>query len=58
MTAVRALGVAIGLIILWQAAILIFQPPPFMLPSPALVLDALLRRPDLWQVHAVATLAA
>ena len=58
MTAVRALGVAIGLIIIWQAAILIFQPPPFMLPSPALVLDALLRRPDLWQVHAVATLAA
>jgi putative hydroxymethylpyrimidine transport system permease protein len=58
MIALRALGVAVALVIVWQASILIFQPPPFMLPAPMAVLDALLGRPDLWQVHAPSTLAA
>jgi putative hydroxymethylpyrimidine transport system permease protein len=58
MIAVRALGVAIGLIIIWQAVIFVLQPPSYMLPPPADVLDALVSRPDLWQVHAVATLTA
>jgi putative hydroxymethylpyrimidine transport system permease protein len=56
MIAVRAVFVAIGLIIIWQAIVLIFRPPPFMLPPPADVLAALEARPELWQVHAVTTL--
>jgi putative hydroxymethylpyrimidine transport system permease protein len=56
MIAVRALFVAIGLVVIWQAVILIFAPPPYILPSPAKVLAALEARPDLWQVHAVTTL--
>jgi putative hydroxymethylpyrimidine transport system permease protein len=54
--ALRALAVAIGLIVIWQAIILIFAPPPFMLPGPLAVLAALRDRPDLWRVHAVVTL--
>ena len=57
MIAVRAVFVAIGLVVLWQAVIVIFQPPPFILPSPSRVFDALVGRPDLWRVHAVTTLA-
>ena len=56
MTALRALGVAVGLIVIWQAIVTIFQPPPFMLPDPARVFAALVDRPDLWRVHAVTTL--
>lgn len=58
MTVLRGLGVALALLIVWQLSIVIFSPPPFMFPSPALVLGALLERPDLWRVHAVSTLAA
>ncbi|MCR4281667.1 MAG: ABC transporter permease [Bauldia sp.] len=58
MIALRALGVAIALVVIWQAAILVFEPPPFMLPSPQRVLEALIGRPDLWRVHAVSTLSA
>lgn len=58
MMALRAIGVAAGLVILWQAVILIFQPPPFMLPPPVAVLQALAGRTDLWTVHAWATLFA
>ena len=56
MILVRALGVAIGLTMIWQAITLIFAPPPFMLPTPLAVFEALRGRPDLWQVHAVTTL--
>jgi putative hydroxymethylpyrimidine transport system permease protein len=56
MIAVRALLVGIGLVLIWQLIIVIFDPPPFMLPSPARVFAALRDRPDLWQVHAVTTL--
>ncbi len=56
MIALRALGVGAGLLILWQAVVVVFQPPPFMLPGPARVFTALADRPDLWQVHAVTTL--
>ncbi len=52
----RALGVAAGLILIWQAIVLVFAPPPYMLPSPLAVLEALRDRPDLWRVHAVTTL--
>jgi len=57
MTALRALGVAVALLIIWQAVVLIFQPPPFILPDPARVFAALASRPDLWRVHAVTTLS-
>ncbi len=56
MIALRGLAVAVGLLILWQAIVLLFQPPPFLLPDPARVFAALLRRPDLWRVDAVTTL--
>ena len=56
MIALRALYVAIGLVLIWQLVIWIFQPPHFMLPSPLAVVEALRDRPDLWRVHAVTTL--
>lgn len=56
MMVVRALGVGLGLLVIWQAAVMIFAPPPFMLPPPADVFMALRDRPDLWRVHAVTTL--
>ncbi len=56
MIALRALFVAAGLVVIWQAVIVIFDPPAFMLPGPASVLAALRDRPELWQVHAVTTL--
>jgi putative hydroxymethylpyrimidine transport system permease protein len=52
----RALGVSVVLIAVWWAVVLIFAPPPFMLPAPDRVWAALLARPELWQVHAVTTL--
>lgn len=52
----RALFVAIGLVVIWQGIILVFDPPAFMLPGPGRVFEALRDRPDLWQVHAVTTL--
>jgi putative hydroxymethylpyrimidine transport system permease protein len=54
---VRAFFVAIALIALWQLAVLLLQPPPFILPPPARVYSALLSRPDLWLVDAPVTLA-
>jgi len=56
MIAVRAFFVALGLIVVWQAVIFVFAPPPFMLPPPAAVFAALRDRPDLWRVDAVTTL--
>ncbi len=56
MIVVRALGVALGLLVIWQAIIVVFAPPPFMLPAPFAVFEALRDRPDLWRVHAVTTL--
>lgn len=56
MIALRAIMVAVVLVILWQAIVLLFGPPPFMLPGPGRVLRALVERPDLWRVHAVTTL--
>lgn len=55
---VRAFLVGVGLLVIWQAVILLLQPPAFMLPPPSRVFGVLLNRPDLWQVHAVATLGA
>ena len=56
MIALRALFVGICIIVIWQAVIVVFDPPPFMLPGPERVFDALRERPDLWRVHAVTTL--
>jgi putative hydroxymethylpyrimidine transport system permease protein len=56
MIAVRGLFVAAGLLAIWQAVVLIFAPPPFMLPPPERVFRALVERPDLWRVDAVTTL--
>jgi len=56
MIALRALYVFIGLLVIWQAVIFIFQPPHFMLPAPLAVFEALRERPELWRVHAVTTL--
>jgi putative hydroxymethylpyrimidine transport system permease protein len=56
MIALRALVVAVGLVVIWQAVILVFAPPAFILPAPLAVWNALRGRPDLWQVHAPVTL--
>lgn len=56
MIALRALFVAVGLVAIWQAVILVFAPPAFMLPAPVDVLAALRDRPSLWRVDAVTTL--
>ena len=56
MTALRALGVAVVLVVIWQAIVTVFQPPPFLLPDPARMSAALVSRPELWRVHAVTTL--
>jgi len=56
MIALRALLVAVGLLIIWQAVIVVFAPQPFMLPGPDRVLRALIERPELWRVHMVTTL--
>lgn len=52
----NALLVAAAILVLWQAAILIFAPPPFMLPSPLRVWRALVARPELITRDAAATL--
>jgi putative hydroxymethylpyrimidine transport system permease protein len=49
-------AVAVVLIGLWQAVILVLAPPPFMLPPPAKVWQALVSRPELWRRDAVTTL--
>jgi putative hydroxymethylpyrimidine transport system permease protein len=56
MIVLRAIVVAVGLVVIWQAVILVFAPPPFILPPPLAVWNALRERPDLWQVHAPTTL--
>ncbi len=56
MIVLRGLAITIGLLILWQAVVSLFAPPPFMLPGPERVFAALIARPDLWRVHAVTTL--
>ena len=56
MTALRALFVGAALLVIWQAIVALFQPPPFLLPGPERVFAALISRPELWQVHAVTTL--
>ena len=53
----RALAVAAGLIVIWQAIVLIFAPPAFMLPPPLDVLIALRDHPDLWRHDALVTLS-
>lgn len=55
MIIVRAFFVGLGLIVVWQAVIVIFAPPSFMMPTPFAVFEALRDRPDLWRVHAVTT---
>ena len=55
MILVRAFFVAVGLIVVWQAIILVFAPPAFMLPAPVAVFEALRDRPNLWRVDAVTT---
>ena len=56
MIALRALYVFVGLLLIWQAVIWVFDPPHFMLPAPLAVFEALRERPELWRVHAVTTL--
>ncbi|MCX5496527.1 ABC transporter permease [Kaistia dalseonensis] len=56
MAALRVLLIALFVIALWQAVIFVFAPPPFMLPPPAKVWNALVSRPELWSRDAVVTL--
>ena len=52
----RGFAIAVALVAIWQAVIVIFAPPPFMLPPPAKVWQALVSRPELWTRDAVTTL--
>jgi putative hydroxymethylpyrimidine transport system permease protein len=56
MIVVRAVFVAVALVVIWQAIVFVFAPPAFMLPGPQAVFRALIERPDLWRVDAVTTL--
>ncbi len=56
MIVVRALGVGVVLVLIWQAVIVVFAPPAYLLPAPLAVFAALRDRPDLWRVDAVTTL--
>ena len=53
----RGLAIAAALVALWQAVVMIFAPPPFMLPPPLRVWQALVNRPELWLRDAPTTLA-
>ena len=55
MIVLRALGICVALIAVWQAAVLAIAPPPYLLPGPYAVFVALVRHPDLWRVDAVTT---
>ncbi|CAN5348383.1 ABC transporter permease [soil metagenome] len=56
MILIRAVLVALALVVIWQAVVFLFAPPPYILPAPARVFAVLLDRPDLWRVHALTTL--
>ena len=56
MILLRAFFVAVGLVLLWQAVVWIFAPPPYLLPTPLAVAAVLVERPGLWRVDAVTTL--
>ena len=56
MIVVRALVVGVGLLVIWQAVVLVFAPPPFILPRRRRCSRRCRTGPDLWQVHAVTTL--
>ncbi|KAA0972653.1 ABC transporter permease [Aureimonas fodinaquatilis] len=51
---VRALAV---LLVLWQLAIWLFQPPHYILPSPSQVLSALVRQPGFFLSHSLITVS-
>jgi len=53
----RPLFVLVGLVIVWQGVVVVFQPPSFMLPGVDRVFNALVERRDLWLVHAPTTAA-
>ena len=55
MIAVRAVHVAVGLLVIRQAIVLAFAPPGFMLPAPWKVFNALIGRSEPRRVHAVTT---
>ncbi|HZP18618.1 MAG TPA: ABC transporter permease [Bauldia sp.] len=57
MLLLRALLVALGLFVLWQAVVVLFAPAPYILPPPAAVLAALAERPSLWQGDLLTTLS-
>jgi len=53
----RPIATLAGLLLLWEAVVLIFAVPPYMLPPPHRVLLVLVDRADLLAVHAAVTVA-
>jgi putative hydroxymethylpyrimidine transport system permease protein len=51
----RPLTICAGLIVVWQVVVWITDLPPFILPDPARVADALMERADLIAEHAATT---
>ncbi len=57
MTVLRPLIIGLGLLVVWQAIIMITAAPPFILPSPAAVVAVLIERADTISAHALVTLS-
>lgn len=56
MSATRPLAVLAGLIVIWQLVVWLTDVPPFILPPPLAVAQALIARADVIAPHAVTTL--
>lgn len=52
------LVILLGLGVVWEIAVRVFDVPPFLLPAPSAILAELASRPELYAEHAVATLTA
>ena len=55
MTLFRALSVMIGLVILWQLIVTLSGAPSYILPGPLAVVQAWLKRPEMFLGHALTT---
>lgn len=53
----RGLRAAVIPFVAWQAAIWLFRPPPYILPSPLEVAEALQRQPDFFVANGLVTLS-
>ncbi|MBL8700636.1 MAG: ABC transporter permease [Alphaproteobacteria bacterium] len=55
--AARAVVTVLGMLAAWQALVVLFAPPPFILPDPLRVFRSLVERRDLLLAHGLVTIA-